>query len=89
MFAHLVQLVRKGTMPILITPDAFWVVSNDANPLTAVPGLVTASRWKGYAVGYAVPLPLSGEVRAIVHTMQQQADQAAVALDALAGEGFS
>ena len=72
-------------MPILVTPDALWVVSNDLNPLTAVPGLVNSSRWNGYAVGYAVPLSLSSEVRAIFHTTQR-ADQAALALDTLAGE---
>ncbi len=72
-------------MPILVTPDALWVVSNDLNPLTAVPGLVTAARWHGYAVGYAVPLSLSSEVRAIFHTTQQP-EQAALALDTLAGE---
>jgi hypothetical protein len=90
LFAHLVQLVRKGTMPVLVTPDALWVVSNNLNPLSAVPGLVSAARWNGYAVGYTVPLSLSSEVRAIFQTGKTlQAEQAAHssrALDALADE---
>ncbi|HEX9131969.1 MAG TPA: hypothetical protein VF844_06730 [Ktedonobacteraceae bacterium] len=32
-------------------------MSNDPDPLTAVPGLVTARNWQGYSVGYADPLP--------------------------------
>lgn len=83
-FAHLVPLVRKGTMPVLITPDAFWVVSNAFNPLVAVPGLISPARWNGYAAGYTVPLSLSSEVRTIFHDMQSQPEQAALALDALA-----
>jgi hypothetical protein len=85
LFAHLVALVRKGTMPVLVNGDALWVVSDDPNPLTAVPGLVTPQRWRGYSVGYEVPLPLSREVRE-VFSAANQAGQRAMALDTLAGE---
>ena len=84
LFAHLVALVRKGTMPVLVNGDALWVVSDDLNPLTAVPGLVTPHRWRGYSVGYEVPLPLSREVREVFAA--NQADQQARVLDTLAGE---
>jgi hypothetical protein len=87
LFAHLVGLVRKGTMPVLIDRDAFWMVSNDPNPLTAVPGLLKASKWRGYTIGYEAPLPLSQEVRTIFRTAEP-ADQLAMALDRLAGEVF-
>ena len=87
LFAHLVRLVRKGTMPVLVDGDAFWVVSNDPNPLTAVPGLVTAPRWRGYTLGYEVPLPLSREVRDIFRTAEHS-NQMATALDILASEAF-
>lgn len=87
LFARLVQLVRKGTMPVMVTPDALWVVSNDLNPLSAVPGLVSVARWNGYAVGYNVPLSLTSEVRAIFQAGKElRAEQAALALDALAEE---
>jgi hypothetical protein len=85
LFAQLVQLVRKGTMPVLVTPDALWVVSNNLNPLTAVPGLITPARWNGYAVGYDVPLSLSSEVKTIFHSVKE-ADEVAHILDTLAGE---
>jgi hypothetical protein len=68
LFAQLVRLVRKGTMPVLVAGDALWVVSNDPDPLTAVPGLATARRWQGYSVGYTDPLPLSEEVQAAFRT---------------------
>jgi len=87
LFAHLAALVRKGTMPVLVDRDSLWVVSNDPNPLTAVPGLVTAPRWRGYTVGYEVPLPLSGEVREAFRTARH-AGQVVMALDTLAGETF-
>jgi len=87
LFAHLVSLVRKDTMPVLVARDALWVVSNDPNPLTAVPGLVTAHRWRGYTVGYEFPLPLSREVREAFSTAEH-ADQLALALDTLAGAVF-
>ncbi len=87
LFSQLVQLVRKGTMPVLVTPDALWIVSNDLNPLRAVPGLINSARWNGYAVGYNVPLSLTSAVRAIFQTgTPLQAEQAARALDALADE---
>jgi len=64
LFARLAQLVKRGTMPVLLDADAFWLVSNDPNPLTAVPGLLSsAGRWIGYTLGYEVPLPLTPEVR--------------------------
>lgn len=85
LFGHLVGLVRKGTMPVLINGDALWVVSDDPNPLSAVPGLVTPQRWRGYHVGYEVPLPLSREVRE-VFSAANQADRRASGLDTLAGE---
>jgi len=87
LFAHLAGLVRKGTMPVLVDRDALWVVSNDPNPLTAVPDLVTAPRWRGYTVGYEVPLPLSGDVREVFRTARH-AGQVVMVLDTLAGETF-
>ncbi len=87
LFTHLVRLVRKGTMPVLIDGDAFWVVANDPNPLTAVPGLLTTPRWRGYSAGYETPLPLTREVNTIFRTAES-ASQAATKLDALAGEVF-
>jgi hypothetical protein len=74
-------------MPVLVDRDALWVVSNDPNPLTAVPGLVVAPRWRGYTVGYEVPLLLSNEVREAFRTAEY-AGQVATALDTLAGEVF-
>lgn len=85
LFAHLVGLVRKGTMPVLVDGDALWVVSDDPNPLTAVPGLVTPHRWRGYSVGYEVPLPLSREVREAFRT-EEQVSRLAETLDTIAGE---
>ncbi len=87
LFAHLVRLVRKGTMPVLVAHDAFWVVSNDPNPLSAVPGLVTAQNWQGYTVGYMDPLPLSGEVQAAFRTTDD-AGRLAQRLDTLARDIF-
>ena len=88
LFTHLVRLVRKGIMPVLIHGDAFWVISNDPNPLTAVADLLTPPRWKGYSAGYETPLPLTREVNAIFRTAAS-ATHAAIALDALAGEALS
>jgi hypothetical protein len=87
MFAHLVRLVRKGTMPVLVAHDALWVVSNDPDPLTAVPGLATARPWQGYTIGYVDPLPLSGEVQAAFRTTED-ASQLAQRLDTLARDVF-
>jgi hypothetical protein len=72
-------------MPVLVNGDALWVISDDSNPLTAVPGLVTPHRWRGFSVGYEVPLPLSREVRE-VFSVSNQVGQRAMALDTLAGE---
>src|SRR5579884_10587 len=85
LFTHLSRLVRQGTMPVLVYGDSFWVVSNDPNPLKAVPTLVQSRQWRGYSVGYEVPLPLSDRVRGILRRAED-AEQAASALDALAGE---
>lgn len=87
LFAHLVGLVRRGTMPVLVDKDAFWVVSDDPHPLTAVPGLVTTRPWKGYSIGYEVPLPLSREVKEIFRTAEH-ADQVVAALENLASAIF-
>lgn len=87
LFTHLASLARKGTMPILVDRDAFWVVSDDPNPLTAVPDLVAPHQWRGYMVGYEVPLPLSSEVKAAFRTAERP-DQVVMALDTLAGEVF-
>jgi hypothetical protein len=72
-------------MPVLVSGDALWVVSDDPNPLTAVPSLVIPHRWRGYSVGYEVPLPLSREVREVFRT-EEQASRVAMALDTMAGE---
>lgn len=87
LFAQLVSLVRKGTMPVLVERDAFWVISDEAHPLSAVPGLVTAQRWRGYTAGYEAPLLLSSEVRD-AFKRAQHAGELALALDTLAGEVF-
>ena len=89
LFSHLVGLVRKGIMPVLIDGDALWVVSDDPNPLTTVLGLLTTSRhWRGYTIGYEVPLPLSREVREAFRT-RESVTQLAMELDSLAGEAYS
>ncbi len=87
LFGHLVRLVRKGTMPVLVAGDALWMVSNDPDPLTAVPGLVTARDWQGYTVGSVDPLPLSGEVQAAFRTTED-AGRLAQRLDTLARDVF-
>ncbi len=84
LFTHLASFARKGVMPTLVDRDALWVVSDDPNPLTAASGLLTAHRWRGYFVGYKVPLPLSHEVKAIFRTTESP-EQVARALDTLAG----
>ena len=63
LFAQLVSMVVKGIMPVLVERDAFWVISDEAHPPSAVPGLVTAQRWRGYTAGYGAPLLLTSEVR--------------------------
>lgn len=83
LFSQLANFARRGTMPVLVDGDALWIISNDPNPLTAVQGLVTAQRWKGYMVGYEVPLPLSHEVKAAFRTTEQP-EQVAITLDTLA-----
>lgn len=87
LFAHLVHLVRKGIMPVLIDRNALWVVSNDPNPLTAVPELTSSRHWQGYNIGYAAPLPLSTDIRDAFRTTNDPG-QMAQELDALAREVF-
>ena len=72
-------------MPALLAGDALWVVSDEPHPQKAVPDLLAARHWKGYAIGYEVPLPLSSHVREAFRSMEH-ADQLAAALDALAEE---
>ena len=86
-FTHLANLARRGIMPVLADQDALWIISDDPNPLTAVPGLVSIQRWKGYLVGYEVPLPLSHEVKAAFRAAEHP-DQVVKMLDALADETF-
>jgi hypothetical protein len=63
------------------------VVSNEAHPLSAVPGLVTAQRWRGYTAGYEAPLLLSSEV-SDAFKRAQHAGELALALDTLVGGVF-
>lgn len=88
LFAHLAGLARKGTMPVLLDHDALWIVSDNPNPLTAIPGLLTARTWNGYRVGYQVPLPLSREVQEAFRTTHDP-DRVAMVLDTLAGVDYS
>jgi hypothetical protein len=74
-------------MPVLVNQDALWVVSDDPNPRTVVPGLLAAHHWRGFFVGYEVPLSLSSEVKAIFRTTGSP-DQLAMELDTLAGAIF-
>lgn len=85
LFTHLAHFARKGIMPVLVNRDALWIVSDDPNPLAVVPWLRAKNHWRGYFVGYNVPLPLSNEVKAIFRTTGSP-EQVAIALDALAGE---
>jgi len=72
-------------MPVLVERDAFWVISDEAHPPSAVPGLVTAQQWRGYTAGYAAPLLLTSEVRD-AWKCAQHAGELALVLDTLAGE---
>jgi hypothetical protein len=85
LFAQLVSLVTKGTMPVLVDRDAFWVISDEAHPPSAVPGLLTAQQWRGYTAGYGAPLLLTSEVRD-AFKRAQHAGELALALDTLVGE---
>jgi hypothetical protein len=87
LFAQLVNLVRKGTMPVLVERNAFWVISDEAHPPSAVPGLVTTQPWRGYTAGYGAPLLLTTEVRD-AFKRAQHAGGLALALDTLAGEAL-
>jgi hypothetical protein len=88
LFAQLVSLVSKGTVPVLVERDAFWVISDEAHPPFAVPCLVTAQPWRGYTAGYQAPLLLTSEVRD-AWKCAQHAGELALALDTLAGEVLS
>jgi hypothetical protein len=85
LFADLARLVRRGTMPVLVDRDAFWVVSPDPNPFTAVRGLLSAQRWNGFAPGYEVPLFLSKKVQDLFRG-KEPVDQVVSNLDSLAEE---
>jgi hypothetical protein len=85
LFGQLVNMVKKGIMPVLVERDAFWVISDEAHPPSAVPGLVTAQPWRGYSAGYEAPLLLTSEVRD-AFKRAQHAGELALALDTLAGE---
>ena len=87
LFAQLVSLVSKGTMPVLVERNAFWVISDEAHPHSAVPGLVTAQQWRGYIAGYGAPLLLTSEVRD-AFKKAKHAGELALALDSLAGGVF-
>src|SRR6266702_4421495 len=87
LFAQLGSMVKKGIMPVLVERDAFWVISDEAHPPSAVPGLVTAQRWRGYTAGYEAPLLLTSEVRN-AWKCAQHAGELALALDTLAGEAL-
>jgi hypothetical protein len=84
LFTHLASFARKGVMPVLVDHDALWIVSDDPSPLATVPWLRATHHWRGYSVGYKVPLSLSNDVKAIFRTTDSP-DQAARTLDALAG----
>jgi hypothetical protein len=88
LFAQLVGMVKKGIMPVLVQRDAFWVISDEAHPPSAVPGLLTAQRWTGYTAGYEAPLLLTSEVRD-AWKCAQHVGELALALDTLAGEFLS
>jgi hypothetical protein len=83
LFAQMVDLVRKGTMPVLVDGNAFWVISDEAHPPSAVPGLLTTQPWRGYSAGYGAPLLLTSEVRG-AWKCAQHAGELALALDSLA-----
>jgi hypothetical protein len=85
LFGQLVGLVKKGIMPVLVQRDAFWVISDEAHPPSAVPGLLTPQQWRGYTVGYQAPLLLTSEVRD-AFKCAQHAGELSLALDTLAGE---
>ena len=87
LFAQLGSMVKKGIMPVLVERDAFWVISDEAHPPSAVPGLVTAQRWRGYTAGYGAPLLLTAEVRD-AWKCAQHAGELALALDTLDGEAL-
>jgi hypothetical protein len=80
LFADLARLVRRGTSPVLIAGDAFWVISPDPNPATAVPGLLSTQRWNGFAPGYEVPLFLSRKVQDLFRS-KEPVDQIVSKLD--------
>lgn len=85
LFADLAGLARKGVMPVLVNEEALWLVSDDPNPLMTGASLLAAGRWRGYTIGYEVPLSLSSEVKAVLRSTESP-DQVMRTLDDLAGE---
>jgi hypothetical protein len=83
-FAHLVTLVGRGSMPVLVDRHTLWFASNDPNPLTAVPGLAP-EKPGGYKAAYEAPLTLSSEIKEAFRT-SNNATQLALMLDTLAKE---
>ncbi len=76
MFTHLGTLVRRGYLPILIDRHALWFVSNDPNPLTALP-----TPNGGFKTAYQAPLALTREIKEAFRTANCP-DQLAQMLDA-------
>jgi hypothetical protein len=74
-------------MPVLVERDAFWVISDEAHPLSAVPGLVAGQQWRGYTADYEAPLSLSSEVRD-AFKRAQHASELALELDTLGDGAF-
>jgi hypothetical protein len=72
-------------MPVLVDRQALWFVSNDPNPLTAVPGLLAPEKPGSYKAAYETPLALSGEIKEAFR-MANNASELAMMLDALAME---
>ena len=70
-------------MPVLVDRHALWFVSNDPNPLRAVPGLLAPEKPGGYKAAYETPLALSQEIKEAFRTANN-ASQMAMMLDALA-----
>jgi hypothetical protein len=85
LFAQLGRMAKKGIMPVLVQRDAFWMISDEAHPPSAVPGLLTAQQWTGYTAGYTAPLLLTSEVRN-AWKCAQHVGELALSLDTLAGE---
>ena len=71
-------------MPVLINRQAVWFVSNDPNPLTAVPvGAINqiSTSDEAFKTAYLAPFVLSREIKEAFQTVND-ADQLAQMLDA-------